>query len=57
MALKHITTVRLRRQGVRLAWAIARAAERLGNAGERLKARLEAIVEVFAPLTAPLSVA
>ena len=47
------------RQGVRLAWAMARASERLGSTGERLEARLEAIaeargvdmVDALAPLT------
>ena len=65
MALKHITTVWLIRQGVCLAWAMARAAGRLGSAGERLEARLDAaavardiiMLDVLAPLTAPLSVA
>ena len=51
------------RQGVRLAWAMARASERLGSAGERLETRLDAfavargvgMVDVLEPLTAPLS--
>ena len=64
MALHHITTVWTIRQGVRLAWATARAAERLENAAERLETRLEALarargtdmLDVLEPLTAPLSV-
>jgi hypothetical protein len=41
MALKHITTVWLIRQGVRLAWTMARVSARLGSAGERLEVRLD----------------
>jgi hypothetical protein len=63
MTRSHTTTVWTIRQGVRLAWAMARDAERLGNAGERLEARLEASAvargvdmrDVLAPLNAPLS--
>jgi hypothetical protein len=65
MTLKHTTTVWLIRQGVRLAWAMARAAQRLGDAGVRLEVRLDAMaaargvdmLDVVAPLTAPLSAA
>jgi hypothetical protein len=65
MALKHITTVWLIRQGVRLAWAMARASARLGSAGERLEARLDGVaaargvdmLDVLAPLSEPLSAA
>ena len=64
MTLKHTTTVWLIRQGVRLAWAMAHAAERLGSAGERLEVRLDAVAgaqgvdmrDVLEPLTKPLSV-
>lgn len=60
MALKDITTVWLIRQGLRLAWAMARAAERLGSAGERLETPLDAVavtrgvdmLDVRAPLSA-----
>lgn len=41
MAFNDTTTVWLIRQGVRLAWSLARVSERLGSAGERLEARLE----------------
>ena len=56
MALKHITTVWLIRQGLCLAWAMARAAGRLGSFGERLEARLDAVavarhIDVLAPLS------
>jgi hypothetical protein len=65
MALKHITTVWLIRQGVRLAWAMARSAGRLASAGELLETRLDGVaaargvdmLDVLAPLTEPLSVA
>ena len=65
MALPHNTTVWLIRQGVRLASAMALAAERLGNAAERLERRLEAAAgaqgvdmrDVLEPLTEPLSLA
>jgi hypothetical protein len=64
MALKYTITVWLIRQGVRLAWAMARTAERLGGSGERLEARMEAaaaacgvdMIDVLAPLSKPLSV-
>jgi hypothetical protein len=59
MMLPHTTTVWTIRQGVRLAWAMARASERLGSAGERLEARLDAVAvaqsvdmrDVLEPLT------
>ena len=51
--------------GVRLAWAMARVAERLGDAGARLEYRLEAMAmargidmgDVLAPLTKRLRTA
>lgn len=43
MALKHITTVWLIRQGVRLAWTMARMSEQLGGVGVGLEDRLEGI--------------
>jgi hypothetical protein len=60
MTLPHTTTVWMIRQGIRFAWAMAGAAERLGNAGERLEARLDAVAvaqgvdmrDVLEPLTA-----
>ena len=61
MAFKYSTTVWMIRQGVRFAWALARAAERLGNAGERLETRLEAVATArgadMLDVLAPLSVA
>ena len=64
MAIKHNTTVWLVRQGVRLAWAMARSAGRLESAGELLEAGLDDVaaargidmLDVLEPL-APLSVA
>jgi hypothetical protein len=61
--IRHTTTVWTSRQGIRLAWALARASERLGSTGERLETRLEHIAaargvdmrDVLAPLNAPLS--
>lgn len=63
MALKHITTVWLIRQGISLAWTIAHVSTRLGSAGERLEVRLDGIaaargidmLDVLSPLTEPLS--
>ena len=63
MTLSHTTTVWMIRQGVRLAWAAARAAQQLGDAGERLESRLDAVamvrgvdmLDVLAPLTELLS--
>jgi len=63
MTLSHTTTVWMIRQGVRLAWATARAAQQLGYAGERLESRLDAVamvrgvdmLDVLAPLTELLS--
>jgi hypothetical protein len=43
MSFKHTTTVWTIRQGVRFAWAMARAARQLGEAGERLEVRLDAM--------------
>lgn len=65
MALPNSTTVWLIRQGVRFAWAMARASERLGSAEVRLETWLEAVAEargvdmrdVLEPLIEPLSVA
>jgi hypothetical protein len=62
MTLPH-TMVWLITQGVRLAWAMARAAERLGDAGGCLEVRLDAIavargvdtLDVLEPLTRHLS--
>jgi hypothetical protein len=59
MTFPHNTTVWLIRQGVRLAWAMARAAETLGDAGIRLEVRLDAtadargvdMLDVLEPLT------
>jgi hypothetical protein len=63
MMLPHSTTVWSIRQGVRLAWALASAAEQLGITGERLENRQEAVAlargvdirTVLEPLTASLS--
>lgn len=63
MALPHTTTVWTIRQGVRLAWAMARASERLGSAEVRLQTWLETVADardvdmrdVLEPLTLPLS--
>jgi hypothetical protein len=63
MTLPHTTMVWLIRQGVCLAWLIAHAAERLGDAGVRLEVRLDDIavaqgvdmLEVLAPLNVLLS--
>jgi hypothetical protein len=65
MTLPRITTVWAIRQGVRLAWLMARAAERLGDAGVRLEARLDAIalsqrvdmLDLLEPLTRNLRTA
>jgi hypothetical protein len=65
MSFKHTTTVWTIRQGVRFAWAMARAARQLGDAGECLELRLDAtavargvdMLDVLEPLAAPLSAA
>ena len=65
MTLRHTATVWTLTQGVRLAWVMARAARHIGDAGERLEVRLDAVamargvdmLDVLEPLTAPLSVA
>ncbi len=65
MTFRHRTTVWTLTQGVRLAWAMARAAEQLGDAGVSLEGRLDAAAgrwdvdprDVLDPLAAPLSVA
>jgi hypothetical protein len=65
MTFRHMATVWTLTQGVRLAWAMARVARQLGDAGERLESGLEAVavargvdmLAVLEPLTAPLSVA
>ncbi len=69
MTLRHMATVWTLTQGVRLTWAMARAAQQLGDAGDRLSNRLDAAVnraaeargidmwDVLGPLTDPLSVA
>jgi hypothetical protein len=65
MTLKHTMTVWLIRQGIRLAWAVARVVGRLGEAGGRLEVRLDAVaaarpvdmLDVLAPLAAPLRMA
>jgi hypothetical protein len=41
MSFKYTTTVWTIRQGVRCAWAMARAAQQLGEAGERLEVWLD----------------
>jgi hypothetical protein len=64
MDLPHTTTVWIVRQGIRLAWAMASLAERLGDAGVRLEVRLDAtaaargvdMLDVLEPLTRDLSV-
>jgi hypothetical protein len=63
MAIPHSTTVWTIRQGVRLAWALARASERLGSAEVRLQTWLETVADardvdmrdVLEPLTLPMS--
>jgi hypothetical protein len=65
MTVKHNTARWALTTSVRLAWAMARVAERLGDAGVRLEFRLEAVamawgidmVDVLAPLTERLPVA
>ena len=43
MTFRHIAAVWSLTQGVRLAWAMARAARQLGDAGERLEVWLDAV--------------
>jgi hypothetical protein len=65
MTFRHMAAVWTLTQGVRLAWAMARVAQQLGDAGVRLEDRLDAMAtargvdmfDVLAPLTEPLSVA
>jgi len=65
MTFRHRTTVWTLTQGVRLAWAMARAAEQLGDAGVKLEARLDTAAgrrdvdmrDVLEPLAVPLSAA
>jgi hypothetical protein len=65
MTVKYSTTRWTLTQGVRLAWAMARAAMRLGDAGVRLEYALDAVAaargidmgDVLAPLTERLPVA
>jgi hypothetical protein len=60
MALKHITTVWLIRQGVRFAWTMAHVSEPLARAGERLEVQRDGIavghgvdmLDVLEPLSA-----
>lgn len=59
MTLPHTMMIWTLTQGFRLAWAMAHAAKRLGDAGERLEARLDGmavargvdILDVLEPLT------
>ena len=43
MTVRNSLTARLLKRGVGVAWRMAREARRLGDAGERLETRLEAL--------------
>lgn len=65
MTVKHNTARWALTTSVQLAWAIARVAERIGDAGVRLECRLEAVAmargidmgDVLAPLVVRLRTA
>jgi hypothetical protein len=65
MTVNYCTTRWVLTQGVRLAWAMAQVARRLGDAGVRLEVRLDAVavargidmLDVLRPLTERLPIA